>query len=77
MKNVQISVDDKLLGAVDKAARPLRLKRSQVIRMALRDWLRKRAIERFEREWIDTLGAHPDEASRAEEWGEAQIWSSR
>jgi len=75
MKNVQISVDEKLLQAVDKAAKPLRLKRSHVIRLALQDWLRKQALERFEREWIEALAAQGDEAGRAEAWGDAQAWS--
>ncbi len=75
MKNVQISMDEKLLEAVDKAARPLRLKRSHVVRLALQDWLRKQAVERFEREWIEALVARGDEAARAEAWGDAQAWS--
>jgi metal-responsive CopG/Arc/MetJ family transcriptional regulator len=77
MINVQISLDEKLLRAVDKAAQPLRLKRSHVVRLALQDWLRKRALEQFEREWIEALGAHPDEASRADAWIDAQAWSDR
>jgi metal-responsive CopG/Arc/MetJ family transcriptional regulator len=77
MINVQISLDEKLLQAVDQAAQPLRLKRSHVVRLALRDWLRKQALEQFEREWIEALGARPDDASRAEAWSDAQAWSDR
>jgi len=72
MKNVQISLDEKLVHAMDKAAKPLRLKRSQIVRLALRDWLRKQALEQFEREWIDALVIRRDEDSRAEDWSEAQ-----
>ena len=77
MINVQISLDEKLLQAVDQAARPLRLKRSHVVRLALQDWLRRQALEQFEREWIEALGARPDDASRAEAWSDAQAWSDR
>jgi metal-responsive CopG/Arc/MetJ family transcriptional regulator len=77
MRNVQITLDEKLIRAVDKAAQPLRLKRSHVVRLALQDWLRRQALEQFEREWIEMLGKHPDEPNRAEEWSNAQIWSAR
>jgi metal-responsive CopG/Arc/MetJ family transcriptional regulator len=77
MKNVQISLDEELLRAVDRAAQPLDLKRSQVVRLALQDWLRKQALERFEREWIAKLRTQPDEANRAEAWGNAQVWSEQ
>ncbi len=77
MKNVQISLDEDLVGAVDKAARPLCLKRSHVVRLALQDWLRKQALEKFEREWIEALSLRPDNASRAEAWSDAQAWSDR
>ena len=77
MKSVQITLDEKLIRAVDKAAQPLRLKRSHVVRLALQDWLRRQALEQFEREWIEALGKHPDEATRAEAWSGAQSWSDR
>lgn len=68
-------MDEKLLQAVDEAAKPLRLKRSNVVRLALQDWLRKQAIERFEREWLKALQGRTDEAGRAEVWADAQTWS--
>ena len=77
MKNVQISLDEKLVRAVDRVARPLGMKRSHVVRMALQDWLRKQALEQFEREWIEALSIRPDEADRAEAWNNAQAWSDR
>jgi len=41
MKNVQISLDENLIRAVDKAAQPLHLKRSHVVRLALQELLRR------------------------------------
>jgi metal-responsive CopG/Arc/MetJ family transcriptional regulator len=77
MKNVQITVDDETLAQVDRIAEPLGLKRSEIVRQALRQWLRSRAVEGFEREWIAALERHPDDASRAEEWLTLQTWSRR
>jgi metal-responsive CopG/Arc/MetJ family transcriptional regulator len=77
MKNVQITVDDETLREVDRAAKPLGLKRSEVVRQALRQWLRRRAVDSFEREWIAALDRNPDEASRANEWLPAQTWGTR
>jgi metal-responsive CopG/Arc/MetJ family transcriptional regulator len=50
MKKVQITVDDEILAEVDRAGKPLGLNRSQIVRRALRDWLKQQRIERFERE---------------------------
>jgi metal-responsive CopG/Arc/MetJ family transcriptional regulator len=77
MKNVQITVDDETLRAVDRAAKPLGLKRSEVVRQALRQWLRRRAVDTFEREWITALEKNADDASRADEWLAAQTWDKR
>ena len=77
MKNVQITVDEELLDAVDRAGKPLGLKRSHIVRQALRAWLQKQSVERFEQEWIQALQSSPDDGSRAETWAKAQSWSSR
>jgi metal-responsive CopG/Arc/MetJ family transcriptional regulator len=77
MKNVQITVDEKTLKQVDRVARPLGLKRSEIVRQALREWLRARSVERFEREWIEALGERPDDGSRAEDWLTVQTWVRR
>jgi metal-responsive CopG/Arc/MetJ family transcriptional regulator len=77
MKNVQITVDDETLEQVDRIAEPLGLKRSEIVRQALRQWLRSRAVEGFEREWIAALERRPDDARCAEEWLTIQTWSRR
>ena len=75
MKNVQITVDQETLAQVDRVGKPLGLKRSEIVRQALRHWLRRHAVENFEKEWIDALRENPDEAGRAEAWKGAQVWS--
>jgi metal-responsive CopG/Arc/MetJ family transcriptional regulator len=77
MKNVQISMDEDTLQNVDKAAAPLGLTRSEVIRQALREWLRRRSVDRFEQEWIAALRDKPDDGARADAWLSTQTWSKR
>jgi metal-responsive CopG/Arc/MetJ family transcriptional regulator len=77
MKNVQITVDDETLRRVDRAAKPLRLKRSEIVRQALREWLRRRHVDEFEQDWIASLNGRPDEAGRAEDWLDSQTWTRR
>ena len=75
MKNVQITVDEETLRRVDRAAKPLGLKRSEIVRQALRQWLRRRAVDAFEQEWIAARQKRPDESARADDWLESQTWS--
>ena len=77
MKNVQISIDQETLAQVDRVGKPLGLKRSEIVRQALRDWLRRHAVERFEKEWIAALQKHADEPARADEWVGIQAWSNK
>lgn len=73
-KNVQITIDERTLVQVDRAGDRLGLKRSHIVREALRDWLRRQAVESFEQEWIAALRRNPDDAERAETWIGVQSW---
>ena len=77
MKNIQITVDEEILSRVDAIAGPLGLKRSQIVREALRDWLSKRMVREFEDQWIAALSRKPDDANRAESWTESQAWGEK
>lgn len=77
MKNVQITLDEETLERVDQAAQPLGLNRSEIVRQALRQWLRRQAVESFERQWIAALQRKPDEAARADDWLEIQAWGKK
>jgi metal-responsive CopG/Arc/MetJ family transcriptional regulator len=77
MKNVQITIDDETLRRVDRAGKPLGLNRSAIVRQALREWLRRHAVETFERDWIAALERRPDDRGRAEAWADIQSWSDR
>jgi metal-responsive CopG/Arc/MetJ family transcriptional regulator len=75
MKNIQITVDQDTLRQVDRVSKPLGLKRSEIVRQALRQWLQRRAIERFEEDWIAALKKRPDDRRRADAWLPIQRWS--
>ncbi len=77
MKNVQVTIDPETLAAVDRAAEPLGLKRSEVVRQALREWLKRRSVERFEQEWLAAIGRAPDTGKRADDWLAAQTWGDK
>ena len=73
--NIQISLDEQLWAEMLRVGNPLGLEPAQVIRQALLDWLKRHDGQRFEQEWIAALKQNADEASRAEDWLEAQAWS--
>jgi metal-responsive CopG/Arc/MetJ family transcriptional regulator len=77
MKNVQISIDEETLQHVDRAAGPLGLSRSEVIRQALRQWLRRRTVQAFEDEWVSALRMAPDDPERADDWLLSDSWGRR
>jgi metal-responsive CopG/Arc/MetJ family transcriptional regulator len=77
MKNVQITVDEETLRRVDEVGKPLGLNRSEIVRQALREWLHRRAVETFEKEWVAALRKKPDDGGRAEDWAGVQAWSKK
>ena len=77
MKNVQITVDEDTLSQVERVGKPLGLKRSEIVRQALRQWLRRHAVERFEQDWIAALRDHPDDAASADNWLDVHTWAKR
>ncbi len=77
MKNVQITIDQETLTQVDRIGKPLGLKRSAIVRQALREWLQRHAVTRFEEEWIAALQKRPGRADDAEDWAGIQAWSRK
>jgi len=55
---------------------PLELTEGELIEVVLlpRNGKEGSAGQQFEQAWIAALKQHPDEASRAEDWLEAQAW---
>jgi len=77
MKNVQITIDERMLAELERVGKPLGLKRSQIVRQALREWLHRHAVERFEQDWIRSLEGEPDRSERAEAWIGIQAWNEK
>jgi metal-responsive CopG/Arc/MetJ family transcriptional regulator len=77
MKNVQISFDETLLEEVDRFASTNRVSRSEVVREALRNWMKGQEIKEFEEQWISCLKQSPEDADTAEAWVKVQSWSGR
>jgi len=75
MKPIQILLDERLLAEVDQVSEPFGYNLSRIVEEALKHWLKRYQSKRFGQEWIAALKKHPDDASRAEEWMEAQAWS--
>ena len=74
MKNVQVTIDHDTLSQVDRVGKPLGLKRSEIVRQALREWLRRHAVTRFEADWIAALQERPGRTDEADAWLGAQAW---
>ncbi len=77
MKNIQVTVDEETLRQVDRASKPLGIKRSEIVRQALRQWLQRRAVERFEEDWIAALKDRPEDRARDDAWLAIQTWSRK
>ena len=74
MKNVQVSFDETLLNKIDRIAASSQLSRSAIVREALQDWLRKKKIAAFEREWITKLKEKPEDTKQLEPWESVEHW---
>lgn len=73
--NIQVSLDDQLWAEMLRVGKSLGMEPVQAIRQALQEWVKQHDGQRFEQEWIAALKQNADEASRAEDWLEAQAWS--
>jgi metal-responsive CopG/Arc/MetJ family transcriptional regulator len=81
MKNAQIAFDENFLNKIDRIASNLNKTRSAVVREAVRYWLRKKEIEDFEKQWINSLKTKNEESlgqgSSAQQWFEIEEWEEQ
>lgn len=77
MTNIRVTIDERTLRLVDRASKSLGLKRSEIVGQALRQWLQRQAIDRFERQWIAALEHRPPDDEGTEDWLGAQAWSPK
>jgi metal-responsive CopG/Arc/MetJ family transcriptional regulator len=74
MQTVQVVLDEKLLKAADRAARRVKKNRSELMREALREHLRKLEIKAMEERDRKGYEKHPDTAEEAAAWERVEVW---
>ena len=72
MKKVQIYFDENLLKTIDRIAASCQLSRSAMVREALKNWIRQREIQEFEKAWVLKLKETPDDITDLEAWLQAE-----
>ncbi len=77
MKNIQISFDEELLKVVDRLAVASRQSRSAIVREAVKNWIRQKEIDAFEKQWIQKLKEVPQETENADAWIKAEQWGKQ
>lgn len=75
VKTIQVVMDEGLLVAVDAAAKREAVNRSQLIRSALREWLRKREIERLIQLECEGHERIPDDPAEHKFWMDQAVSS--
>ena len=74
MKTVQMTLDEDLVIAVDKAAKDLGTTRSAFARVALRAALERVRIEAMERKHRQGYQQKPVRPGEFSDWEEEQVW---
>lgn len=74
MQTIQIVLDEKLLKAADRAARHEKRNRSELVREALRDYLRKLEIRAMEERDRAGFEGRPSDAESAGTWEGEAVW---
>ena len=74
METIQVVIDEKLLQASDRAAKKAKLNRSELVRLALREHLKRLQI--LEAELRDQRGYEklPQSAATEESWEAEAVW---
>ncbi len=76
MKTIQITIDEELLQKVDLATHTIKIARSQFIRKALEDALRRLEIEEKERKQIEGYRNKPVTPGEFDVWESEQSWGN-
>jgi metal-responsive CopG/Arc/MetJ family transcriptional regulator len=74
MRRIQLSIGESILESIDRMAAESGISRSEIVREALKHWVRKNDIRVFEREWIKKLKESPDDLRHADKWMKVQLW---
>lgn len=76
-RTVQMTLDEKLVAAVDRAARRARTTRSGFTRDALRAALARQLTEELERRHREAYQRHPVRGDELGAWEDEQVWPER
>lgn len=76
-RTVQMTLDEKLLTAVDRAAKRARTTRSAFTRDALRAALARKRIEDLEARHHEAYRRYPVRAGELDGWEDEQVWPER
>jgi len=76
VRNTQISFDEDILEALDRAAASSHKTRSFIVREAVREWLERREVQDFEEQWIEKLHENPEQGDEAEAWIKVDRWGN-
>lgn len=68
MRSVSINFDEDIFKKIQSIISATDLSISDIVRDALRRWLKGREIRKFEEEWIEKLKQNPDNPEDAEKW---------
>jgi metal-responsive CopG/Arc/MetJ family transcriptional regulator len=74
METVQIVLDKALLRAADRAAKKTRQNRSALVRVALREHLRKLEITAMEERDREGYRKHPEDIAEVLAWEQVAAW---
>jgi len=74
MRTVQMTLDEKLLASVDKAARKLKTSRSAFTRQALQEALERLTSSRLEQKHRRGYERHPARRGEFDTWEKEQEW---
>jgi metal-responsive CopG/Arc/MetJ family transcriptional regulator len=74
METIQVVLDSQLLRAANGAAKRPRVNRSQLIREALRDYLKRAGIQELEARDHKAYREHPQDAEEIAAWERVAAW---
>jgi len=74
MRTVQMTLDEKLIASVDKAAKSLKTTRSGFTRIALRDALNRLDTRKLEVKHRTGYAKHPMRKNEFSVWEDEQAW---
>lgn len=75
MKTVQMTLDEALVDAVDRAAKKLGTSRSAFTRLALREALQKAHVRSLEKKHRSGYERHPVRPEEFNIWEGEQVWT--